>query len=118
MKYHTHQHPPRIVGESFVLPSETRESDYVSLENLFERFRLAGYRPKSFVGAQGLSDEEKEALYDGADETELAEADLTEQRAFADAVLKKVLKQQDKKEEPKQAEPAAEQPAKAEKLPE
>ena len=48
IKYYTHQNPPQIMGETFTEPSLTRESDYVSLEHLFERFCLSGLQPQVF----------------------------------------------------------------------
>lgn len=119
IKYYTHQNPPCLLGETFKEPSLTRESDYVSLENLFERFCLAGRKPTYFKGAAELSAEEKDQILNQADYADLAEADLTEQKAFIDTVnvsvntpkQEKVVKEptqpakQDVPEQPKADEP-------------
>lgn len=111
IKYYTHQNPPQIMGETFTEPSLTRESDYVSLEHLFERFCLSGMQPQMFKGASDLTDEEKEQLLAETDIADLQEMDLSEQRAFADSVLSQVPSKQEKEvKEPTQAKPAPEQP--------
>lgn len=101
-KYYTHQNPPQIMGETFTEPSLTRESDYVSLENLFERFSVAGRKATMYKGASDLTAEEKEQLLAETDIADLQEMDLSEQRAFADSVLNQVITEQEKGKEPTQ----------------
>lgn len=110
IKYYTHQNPPQIMGETFTEPSLTRESDYVSLENLFERFCLEGKQAQMFIGASQMSAEEKEQLLAETDVADLEEMDLVEQKAFADDVLNRVIAEQERKEKPTQSQTEPEQP--------
>ena len=111
IKYYTHQNPPQIMGETFTEPSLTRESDYVSLENLFERFCVAGCQPTYFKGASDLTAEEKDQLLGETDVADLAEEDLTVQKDFIDSVNSSVNAPQEKEvKEPTPAEPEPEQP--------
>lgn len=106
IKYYTHQTPPPVLAEpESKLPDECRQSDFVPLPTLLERFIVSGAHYTEYMGAQGLSAEEKESLFESQDVEDILEDDLSVQKAFADSVLNQVVQQQDKKEkEPTQPE--------------
>lgn len=106
INYYTHQNPPSLLGETFKEPTLTRESDYVSLENLFERFCLSGHKPTYFKCAAELSAEEKDQILNQADYADLAEADLTEQKTFIDTVNAAVNAPKQKEEVKEPTQPA------------
>lgn len=112
IKYYTHQNPPPILAEPVSqLPDECRQSDYVSLEHLFERFMVSGASITNYLGAQSLSAEEKEQLFEQVTEDELQDMDIVEQKAFVDNVfnsVKEVKEPTQPKAEPEQ--PKADEP--------
>lgn len=82
IKYHTIQNPPCLGGEISEEKSETRQSDNMDIKDTIARFfRDGGIIPVQ-QGAQDLTSEEKEALFDSVSEQELMDADLTEQSQF------------------------------------
>lgn len=113
IKYYTYQNPPPILAEpKSSLPDECRQSDYVSLENLFERFMVSGASVTNYLGAQSLSAEEKEELFEQVTEDELQDMDIVDQKEFVDNVfssVKEVVK------EPTQPKAEPEQPKAEEK---
>lgn len=87
IKYYTLQSPPPVLAEPVSeLPDECRQSDYIPLSNLLERFLSSGARLTQYLGSQSLSAEEKEKMFEQVDVDDLAEADLSEQKAFMDSV--------------------------------
>lgn len=99
IKYFTLQNPTSVLAEpKSKLPDLCRQSDFVPLPALLERFIASGARYTQYMGAQDLSAEEKEALWESEDVADLAEEDISVQRAFADAVLNSVMKKKEVKE--------------------
>lgn len=106
IKYFTHQNPPVCGAEVFLLPTETRESDNMNLDETIARFFPNG--PQKFISASDLSVEDRDKLFDDP-EVELEEADISEQKAFINEVadkMKKVLPTQSKKTEPEKTKSA------------
>lgn len=121
VKYYTIQTPPPLLPEvESTLTDLCRQSDFVSLPDLIQRFLVSGAHYEEYACAQSLSAEEKEALFEQQDFEDLADSDLVEQKAFIDSVNKSVLGQQktvdtETKEKPTQSkETAPEQPETAE----
>lgn len=116
IKYYTHQNPPSALAEpKSKLPDETRQSDFVPLPTLLERFIASGARYTEFMGAQALSADEKEALFEGMDVADLQDLDIAEQKAYVDEVLSQVIAKQDKEEkQPTQTKSEPEQAQKEE----
>lgn len=86
MKYYTHQKPPVIKGEVSNNPSETRQSDDMDIKETIARFfRQGGVIPQQ-LGANDISAEEKEQMFDAPAESDLIDADLTEQRQYVKEV--------------------------------
>lgn len=99
IKYYTHQNPPPLMAEpKSKLPDETRQSDFVPLPTLLERFLASGAKYTEYMSAQSLSAEDREALFEGVDVDDLDD-DIAVQKAYADEVLNQVISNQDKKEE-------------------
>lgn len=111
IKFHTIQNPPSALAEpKSKLPDQCRQSDFVPLPTLLERFIVSGEKYTEYMGAQSLSAEERDAVFNGVDVDDLDD-DIAVQKAYADEVLKQVVTKQDKKEsEPTQTESAPEQP--------
>lgn len=82
IKYHTIQTPPIIQGEISKEKSETRQSDNMDIKETIARFFRDGGVIPTQQGAQDLTADEKEALFDSVTEQELIDADLTEQSQF------------------------------------
>lgn len=99
-------------------PSLTRESDFVSIEELFAKFKLDEMFKDVYRPIAELSPEEKDVLYNGTDLDDLADEDISVQKDFIDSVVNSVSEKKTEKtaekSEPtqtaKQDEP--EQPAK------
>lgn len=101
IKFYTIQNPPPVLAEpKSELPDECRQSDFVSLPTLLERFIASGAKYMEYMGAQSLSAEEKEALFESVDIDDLDD-DIAVQRAFADSIVDKLVKEQDKREQEK-----------------
>lgn len=82
IKYHTIQTPPCLQGEISKEKSETRQSDNMDIKETIARFFRDGGIIPTQQGAQDLSADEKEALFDSVSEQDLIDADLTEQSQF------------------------------------
>lgn len=96
IKFYTIQNPPPVLAEpESKLPDECRQSDFIPLETLLQRFIATGGQFEQYMMAQGLSAEEKEALFN---EPDLDDEDIAVQKAFADNILNKVIKAQEKRE--------------------
>ena len=94
IKFYTIQNPPPVLAEpESKLPDECRQSDYIPLETLLQRFIATGGQFQQYMTAQSLSAEEKEALFN---EPDLEDEDIAVQKAFADDILNKVIKEQEK----------------------
>ena len=105
IKYYTHQNPPPVLAEpESQLSDECRQSDYIPLPTLLERFIASGARLQEYLGAQSLSAEEKEALFDQQDVEDLAEMDLVDQKAFIDRVQSSAKQQKEEVKKPTQPE--------------
>lgn len=67
-----------------------RQSDFVPLPSLLERFLVSGARYTQFMSAQALSAKEKELMFEQVDADDLTEMDLVDQKAFVDSVAANV----------------------------
>lgn len=113
MKFHTIQNPPLLKGETFTEPSLTRESDYVSIEQIFAKFGMdRNMIPVQYRPISQLSPEERDILDNATPFDELEEEDIVIQQAFIDDTLSSV-KQTAVEKEPTQprAEDEPEKPA-------
>lgn len=98
VKFYTIQNPPPVLAEpKSELPDECRQSDFVPLTILLERFIASGAKYMEYMGAQSLSAEEKEALFNETTVDDLDD-DIAVQKAFADGVLNSVIASQEKEE--------------------
>lgn len=89
-------------------PSLTRASEYVSVEELFARFKAYEGLVEVFKPIAELSPEEKDVLYNGTDLDDLADEDLVVQKAFLDEVQESLKAKKVEKDEPTQAKPEPE----------
>lgn len=111
IKYYTIQDPPPVLAEvKSELPDECRQSDFVPLPSLLEKFLISGANYTKYRQAQALSAEEKENLFESNDVADLADMDLVDQKAFIDETMAKVSQQEKEVvKEPTQATPEPEQ---------
>lgn len=116
IKFHTIQDPPSVMPEpKSELPDMCRQSDNIELPTLIERFIASGAKYTEYMSAQALSAEEKEALFNGEDVSDLEEMDIVEQKDFIDNVVAMSSKvQEQKKKEPTQTKSEPEQAQKDE----
>lgn len=87
-------------------PSLTRESDYVSIEDLFAKFKanpMLADLYQAFKPIAQLSPEEKDVLYNGTDLDDLADEDILVQKEFIDSVHDSILKKPEEKVEKENA---------------
>lgn len=102
IKYYTIQNPPPVLAEpKSDLPDECRQSDFVPLPTLLERFIASGAKYMEYMGAQSLSAEEREALFESTTIDDLDD-DIAVQHAFVSSVEDKA-KAVNKEKEPTQA---------------
>lgn len=86
MKYYTHQKPPVIKGEVSEKPSETRQSDTMDIKETIARFFRQGGQVPQQLDATSLTAEEKEQMFESPADSDLIDADLTEQRQYVKEV--------------------------------
>lgn len=115
-KYYTHQNPPQLGGEVFKEPSLTRESDYVSIEQIFAKFGMdSNMIPVQYRAIASLSPEERDILDNATPYDELEDEDITVQQEFINRTMSSLKKKTVVEKEPTQPsakEAAPEKPAK------
>lgn len=108
-KYYTIQNPPPSLPEpESKLDDLCRQSDFVPLPTLLERFLVSGAQYTRYMQAQALSAEDKERLFEVDDVSDLADMDLVEQKEFIDnamANMSAIQKEAEKKPTQTKSEP-------------
>ena len=89
------------------LPSETRESDYESIESMFARFKVNNGVYELFKPVTDLTAEERDILDNAEDLGDLLDEDISIQKEFIDSV-RSSLKTEVKKEKEQPTQPKVE----------
>lgn len=88
IKYYTHNNPPLGLSEvESKEPSETRQSDTMDIKETIARFFRNGGTIPQQQGAGDLTADEKEAMFDAPADTDLEDADISEQTQYVNDVL-------------------------------